>query len=119
MCLNLPNGELTSSEQPMTMIIDHKGEDDGEVGMHWRIYLHLGLLSLLCSMSPTRSLARLPLSCRWCHQVEFNFKMEFNGASFDMTEKWEKELFPETIDAVSISYTNSRSFFKMKMRRIE
>jgi len=81
MCLNLPNGELTSSEQPMTMIIDHKGEDDGE--------------------------------------VEFNFKMEFNGASFDMTEKWEKELFPETIDAVSISYTNSRSFFKMKMRRIE
>jgi hypothetical protein len=45
--------------------------------------------------------------------------MEFNGEGFEQTERWDTELFPETIDAISVSYTNSRSFFKMKLKRIE
>lgn len=51
-------------------------------------------------------------------QVEFNWRMEFNGWVGQKTEEWDRHLFPTVIDSIVIGYTNPRSFNSMKLRRI-
>jgi len=51
-------------------------------------------------------------------ETKFTWRMEFNGWVMESTETWDSDRVPEQIDSIVIGYTNSRSYTKLKLKRV-
>jgi hypothetical protein len=89
----------------------------------FRLNMRFNVTFWLDKRQPSLPFVANSLNRRGCYlsgvaQVEFDWRMEFNGWTASKTEEWDEDLFPSTIDSIVVGYTNPRSYTSLKLLRV-